>query len=87
MAGERFRRRVEEVTIPWVDVSLNITISVGVATRVESDTTVSFVGRADAALHQAKEKGRNRVELRGVSEFPVERTSPSRPSILDETGS
>lgn len=38
-----------------------ITVSVGVARFRAADTAESFVGRADAALYQAKSDGRNRV--------------------------
>ena len=40
----------------------NITISVGLAQYIEGENSVSFVNRADAALYQAKDNGRDRVE-------------------------
>jgi diguanylate cyclase len=39
----------------------NITISVGVAQFRSDDTAATLLGRADAALYQAKDLGRNRV--------------------------
>jgi diguanylate cyclase len=38
-----------------------ITVSIGVAKHRATDTIESFVGRADAALYEAKSAGRNRV--------------------------
>jgi diguanylate cyclase len=43
------------------DVYGQITVSVGVSRFRATDTVESFVGRADAALYQAKSTGRNRV--------------------------
>ena len=43
------------------DVYGQITVSVGVSRFRATDTVESFVGRADAALYQAKSDGRNRV--------------------------
>ena len=43
------------------DVYGQITVSVGVARFRATDTVETFVGRADAALYQAKSDGRNRV--------------------------
>jgi diguanylate cyclase len=38
-----------------------VTLSIGVATRRDSDTSESLIGRADACLYAAKRAGRNRV--------------------------
>lgn len=45
-----------------VSGSLGITISIGAATYRKDENMKELIGRADAALYQAKEKGRNRVE-------------------------
>lgn len=61
--GERLRRTVEGLAIPWDGKTLRITLSVGIAT-MDPDHPASGVeallARADAALYRAKATGRNR---------------------------
>jgi two-component system, sensor histidine kinase LadS len=45
------------------DTYINATISIGVAQLQERDTLTSLLERVDAALYQAKAKGRNRVAI------------------------
>jgi diguanylate cyclase (GGDEF)-like protein len=46
------------------DISINVTVSVGVATSHElnAQNMEALLSAADKALYRAKEKGRNRVE-------------------------
>ncbi len=57
--AEKLRHLVEEHAFPYCK---HLTISVGASIYQEGDTTVSLVGRADAAMYRAKRGGRNRVE-------------------------
>jgi diguanylate cyclase (GGDEF)-like protein len=60
LLAKRIRRNVECLRIKSLkDVS--ITLSVGVSSMVEQDNSKSLFERADAALYQAKENGRNQV--------------------------
>jgi two-component system chemotaxis response regulator CheY len=62
--AERLRRAVERRALPTVVGNGVITVSAGVAEldlSLDQDST-SWLGRADAALYQAKAKGRNRCE-------------------------
>jgi diguanylate cyclase (GGDEF)-like protein len=52
-SSERIRRDVAE--------RLSVTVSGGVTHALDGDTLESVVARADAALYEAKEKGRDRV--------------------------
>ena len=77
-AAERIRRRVEEAPLPGRDgmPGDRITVSLGVATLAESDTSAEdLVRRADEALYRAKHAGRNRVvvaEAASTSSSPEE---------------
>jgi diguanylate cyclase (GGDEF)-like protein len=58
MVGERLRRSVETES---ASVGEKITVSVGVAQLAAGDDAASFVGAADAALYEAKRRGKNCV--------------------------
>jgi two-component system cell cycle response regulator len=61
--GERIRGIAERVVVPFEGLSLNITVSVGVAvlSGLESKSARALISAADAALYRAKQGGRNRV--------------------------
>lgn len=48
----------------------SVTASFGVATARPHDTPIEWIERADAALYEAKEAGRNRVEIAGDEDAP-----------------
>lgn len=60
--AERLRRNTADMTVEWQGMPLSLGVSIGVA---EVDGRVSnfdgLIARADAALYQAKDAGRNRV--------------------------
>lgn len=64
VVAERMRRMIAEARTPSTlgELLPVVTISIGLALMEEADTMDAFIGRADAALYRAKEKGRNRVE-------------------------
>lgn len=60
--AERLRIAVWESSVAFEDKTIRYTISLGVATAHTNETSVDdLVKRADMALYQAKETGRNRV--------------------------
>jgi two-component system, cell cycle response regulator len=59
--AERIRGAVEAMKFDFEGQPLAVTISLGGATLLPSDTLDSLVGRADAHLYKAKDDGRNRV--------------------------
>jgi diguanylate cyclase (GGDEF)-like protein len=46
-----------------VDQDIHLTISVGITSLMLGDEMNNLLTRADLALYQAKENGRNRVEV------------------------
>jgi len=66
-AGERFRRLVEDRRIDAGDAHLQITISIGAAAcDVETNGIEQLLKRADIALYEAKQSGRNQVRVFAV---------------------
>jgi len=63
--AERMRRRIEAHRIVVGEHTVKLTVSVGIATRAAGMTAraADLLRSADAALYQAKRKGRNRIEV------------------------
>lgn len=59
----RLCRRVHRLEIPVDGESKWLTVSIGVAMRVDGDDLESLVERADKAMYEAKLNGRNRICL------------------------
>ena len=59
--AERMRKAIESHKFKK---GIKVTVSFGVTEFKERDTQDSFIKRADDAMYKAKEKGRNRVEVR-----------------------
>jgi two-component system cell cycle response regulator len=61
--AERIRRSVEQLVIPYGDLRLRATLSVGVASldECEAKGVEALLQRADERLYRAKSSGRNRV--------------------------
>ncbi|MDP5018042.1 MAG: GGDEF domain-containing protein, partial [Dolichospermum sp.] len=62
ITAERIRVNIEEIKIPIDDKLVSITVSIGVGSYQKGDTDIDvLIQRADKALYQAKNQGRNRV--------------------------
>ena len=59
--AERIRQQVAGLSPPSLQTA--ITISIGIASTTENDDVAALVQRADAAMYDAKESGRNRVAV------------------------
>ncbi|MES3006174.1 MAG: GGDEF domain-containing protein [Pseudomonadota bacterium] len=59
--AERIRRRIEDTEIALEELSVRITVSVGVTSFCESDTPETLFNRADKALYLIKSAGGNKV--------------------------
>ena len=61
IVAEKIRKTVEELVITFSGKAVSVTISMGVATMSEGETSDNLVVRSDEALYAAKKKGRNRI--------------------------
>ncbi|PTW61507.1 diguanylate cyclase (GGDEF)-like protein [Breoghania corrubedonensis] len=62
--AEKLRVRISRLAVPWQDVLIRLTVSIGVAAAQERATTLfDLIGRADRGLYSAKGSGRNRVVI------------------------
>ena len=62
--GESLRATVERCALEWLGTPVRLTVSIGVATRLERESTpAAAVERADKALYAAKRNGRNCVHV------------------------
>ncbi|WP_298769150.1 diguanylate cyclase [uncultured Fibrobacter sp.] len=59
--AERFRKKIEQMTVHYADFTIKITITLGVARFDEKLGAEHSIQMADKALYQGKESGRNRV--------------------------
>ena len=62
--GERLRRAIGARPFPVrAELAIEVTCSVGLATRLAGSSAASLIDAADAALLRAKAAGKNRIEL------------------------
>lgn len=62
--AERLRASIAENPVHTPDGEINLTVSIGVATRDENTTALeALIARADQAMYIAKHKGRNQVAI------------------------
>jgi diguanylate cyclase (GGDEF)-like protein len=59
--AERFRLLIEAQVTTYQEVNVKVTISLGVSELTAGDSAESLLKKADEALYQAKNSGRNRV--------------------------
>lgn len=73
---ERFRKKLENHVIQYQELSLRVTVSIGLAgyCPASGQSITTLLSQADKALYSAKEQGRNRViavDENGVLTCPV----------------
>ncbi len=62
--AERIRKNIAESTIQYKNISIDFTVSIGIASFMKNaESSEEVFSRADAALYQAKNSGRNKVCL------------------------
>jgi len=64
--GERLLEAVRQSLFQHEDQELEVTVSVGLAELIPGESSGSWVERADRALYEAKQNGRNQLRAAGV---------------------
>lgn len=64
--SERIRSAICEITFSWLSVEDIITASFGLTTSVAEDSIMEILKRADDAMYEAKDQGRNKVVVRTI---------------------
>lgn len=75
ITAERIRASIAALRFPAMDPNLGVTVSIGIADCAQDEETGNAFKRADDALYQAKEGGRNRCVAapRTVTQPPAQR--------------
>jgi len=63
MLAERIRKTIEKFDFKHGDIIIPVTASLGVACFEKGDNSESLYEKADSALYQAKQNGRNRIHF------------------------
>ena len=63
LLAERVRQTIANAAVSIDDISIKISASLGVAELRSNEMNATFFTRADKALYQAKNSGKNRVCL------------------------
>jgi putative two-component system response regulator len=58
-AAERIRTRIEKTPIQFNDITLELTVSIGIANAMKGDDANLLFRRADTSLYAGKQRGRN----------------------------
>ena len=67
LIAERIRQSIENHTIAFGMETIKLTASLGVSCLKGNDTPDTIIQRADAAMYQAKQKGRNQIQTEQVA--------------------
>lgn len=59
--AEKLRTQLEQQHFFWEDKALRVTISIGLTELLDGEDLDALIARADRALYQAKQGGRNRI--------------------------
>ena len=90
-AAEALRQRIANTTVRDGANTVHVTTSVGITITRPGETDIPrLLGRADAALYQAKSEGRNRIVValgdKGVGVTAGAATPPAEPYVVQQPG-
>jgi two-component system, cell cycle response regulator len=75
--AEHIREKIEKTVMETkIQKTILVTVSIGVATLEKGETPSSLVGRADMALYQSKNNGRNQVSIAHGATLAITKTLP-----------
>lgn len=75
--AERLRKNVQQLKVACGDKAIHITASFGVAQKIVEDISIdALIARADKALYQGKENGKNQVIVSSQEETSQSANSP-----------
>ncbi|WP_429924997.1 GGDEF domain-containing protein [Agrobacterium vitis] len=81
------RQSVARLTTPWRDATITMTISIGMHEVVKAGADLDAVSlRADAALYQAKNQGRDRCILSAAEEAVAQKPEEGMAAVIALTG-
>ncbi|MBC7500641.1 MAG: GGDEF domain-containing protein [Herminiimonas sp.] len=79
--GERLRLLIEQTAFSEPGMTLDVTVSIGVAEYEQGDSVEQVIANADQALYQAKASGRNQVATASVAQSLAVACSPRKNAI------
>lgn len=65
--AENIRKKIQSVACQFGDKTINVTVSMGVASLTSRDKYTGLFARADRALYDAKRQGRNCIKVAGAT--------------------
>jgi diguanylate cyclase (GGDEF)-like protein len=71
VTAERVRKAIEELDFPGIDPAFKVTVSIGIAESLRGEDSELTFKRADEALYEAKEGGRNRCIIAEATGEPA----------------
>jgi diguanylate cyclase (GGDEF)-like protein len=75
--AERLRKNIQQLKVACGDKAIHITASFGVAQKIVEDISIdALIARADKALYQGKENGKNQVIVSSQEETSQSANSP-----------
>ena len=70
---KRMEKIREDLTYPFRDMGLNITLSVGIAEREEKQSLAETITNADIALYKSKNNGKNTITIFDEKELTLKK--------------